>query len=212
MEPTVPAPITPSTPRSKLILVIILLVIILLSISLLLVLKLYARSQTKNITQTVTPTPTSYQSHIARQGELRKLPWTDSITLPCPSVPEFCQNPKGVLNEEGGGVAIGNNIKAGSPIYAVFDGQSKLRTAIVNEEQFFEIDLISSQNNSLRAYYFLKSPVGDQGSFSIKDRFNKGEVITTVSAEAIKYLGNYNLVFKLFDNDRVITPGKVIFE
>lgn len=212
--PLPPPQIQPQKPQNTKLIVLI-SILVLLVIGIFLTLKFFKKTSTPAITknQTVpqsTPTPI-LAPHMASQAAARKLTLDHSITIPCPSIPEFCKNPKKITNDEGGGVAIGNNIKAGSPIYAVLDGQSKLRTAIVDGEQFLEIDLISSQN-SLRAYYFLKKIEGDQGSLSIQNSFKKGEVITTVTAEPIKYFGNYNLVFKFFDNDREIPSEKVIFE
>lgn len=196
--------------------VLIIFFLALLIIGIFSALKLYKKAKTepqiKTVTQSVQPTPNPKFPHLPPDlAAALKPPSILSITLPCPSVPEFCQNTKEVLNEEGGGVSIGNNIKAGSSVYAVFDGQSKLRTATVDGEQFLEIDLISSQNN-LRAYYFLKNPYGDKGTFSIQNSFKKGEVMATVSAEPIKYLGNYNLVFKLFYPDREFPSEKITFE
>lgn len=221
-QPVVNPPLSPQPPqplksqKTKFILVISLLILILLFIGFFLTLKSFKRTQTnpqtQTVTQTVQSTPNPKFPHLPPHlAATLKSPSTLSITIPCPSVPEFCQNTKEVLNEEGGGLSIGNNIKAGSPIYAVFDGQSKLRTAIVDGEQFFQIDLISSQN-SLRAYYFLKKIEGDQGTLSIQNSFKKGEVIATVSADPIKYLGNYNLVFKLFYPDRELPSEKITFE
>lgn len=136
---------------------------------------------------------------------------TQRITIPCPSVPEFCQNPKQVLNYKGGG-AIGSNIKAGSPIFAVFNGQrvhapNKLR---VENEEYIQI-LLRNDQQKLTAVYYLKDTAS--GEVFLRDpNYKKGEIIATVSAEPIKYFGNYNLIFRLFDEYKLIPFEKIAFE
>ncbi len=141
-----------------------------------------SKPQVPSITQT-TPTPTP-----------------SKISINCPTIAEFCQKAKPIINN-GNIIAISSNVPVNTPIRAVFDGKTIGRSVNAEgapRETFYSVSLINEQE--LKAVYYFKNKV------SVKESLRSGEVLASASAEPIKFFSNNNFAFSLLDKDNQIIP------
>lgn len=137
------------------------------------------------------------------------------ITIPCPSIPQFCQQKKPVsINNNY--IGIGASIKPSSPIFAVFDGRITRRSFALDQalggEKFIQLELTNTVNDKV-AYYYVKNI-----QKNIPSIVKEGQQIATSSADTINYFNNYSLVFSLTDkkpediNNRIVPIEQIDFK
>lgn len=137
---------------------------------------------------------------LPQKAPTQPAPKSAKITIPCPTLTEFCQNAKPVFKKDRF-VGLGAKISSGSAILAVFDGTVKKRSTILSKElggeTFTNIELIGTD---LTARYLLKT--NERMGGDVK----KGQEITKVG-EGIDYYDGLNLVFILVSGNTGPIPS-----
>ncbi len=131
------------------------------------------------------------------------------ITIPCPSIPSFCQSAQPVVKNQKY-LAIGAKLASGSALYAVFDGKLIKRTVILDiglgGGKFTQISLTNKAGDKTAVYYL-------NTKANVSAEVKKGQQIATTQTETIFFYDNYSLAFTLLDkNHQTIPIERLVFE
>ncbi|MBI4079107.1 MAG: hypothetical protein HY429_02305 [Candidatus Levybacteria bacterium] len=123
------------------------------------------------------------------------------ITLPCPSVAEFCTQGQRVTDGINNG--IGSKLDTDASVRAVFDGKIIYRTATLSPQEGGEtltkLTLVR-WDNKMSAIYYIK------GSVVLKKEYKTGNEILKIPSKTMTYFNNNSLAFFLFDENKKEIP------
>ena len=157
---------------------------------------------------TVLPTPTNsgqrpYNPDSA-PGQVNPVPSVATpppkleITLPCPTIAEFCRQGKDVT-KNGAYAGFGGNPAPGSPLIAVIDGEMTTVESIyppqIQKEKIAAIYIDNPQKQMRAAYYF-------KGQVPKARTVKSGENIASVTDNMALYQ-NYSLLFQVISGDPI---------